>query len=60
MSRLSSAMIEARVFTNHEQEELRRPKPVLVHNRTNNSADWVTRRVIEVMDLELANGSMPA
>jgi len=59
MSRLSSAMIEARTFTNDEQE-IRQPKPVLVPKRAENFAETVTRRVIEVMDLELANGSMPA
>jgi len=58
MSRLSSAAAEAIMLIVEEGAEP--AKPVLVHSKKVDAADWVTRRVAEVVDLELANGSMPA
>ena len=60
MSCLASANLETRALTTQQQDELQRPKPVLVRTWREYSADWVARRVAEVVDRELANGSMPA
>ena len=58
MSRLSSAQVKT--VTTEEQVTFLRRKPVLVHVKQENPGDCVTRRVQEVVELELANGSMPA
>jgi hypothetical protein len=58
MSRLSSAAAEAIMLI--AEDSVSRPKPVLVPTKRVDSADWVTRRVAEVVDQELANGSLPA
>ena len=59
MSRLASANLhtEIRIV---EPDNRQNPRPVLVHTRRENMADCVTRRVIEAVDAQLANGSMPA
>jgi len=59
MSRMSSAIISAKV----EAVEEKNPKnagPVLVPVRQESPAERVTRRVAEVVEMQLANGSMPA
>ncbi len=58
MSRLSSAQVNT--VTTEEQIQFSRPKPVLVTSRHEAPGDSVTRRVAEVVELELANGSLPA
>ncbi len=58
MSSLKLATKEA-AFIAEEKNEIARPKPVLVTKRREHS-DFVARRVAEVVDLELANGNMPA
>lgn len=57
MSCLASANVEVNGVT---LENVAGRKPVLVPTRREDSADWVMRRVAEVVDSELANGSMPA
>ena len=46
-------------FINEQRNVVERPKPVLVQKRRE-SCERVTRIVSEVVDRELANGSMPA
>jgi hypothetical protein len=58
MSRVSSALITTQVVT--AEEKIANPKPVLVRLRQESPAERVTRRVAEVVDMQLANGSMPA
>jgi hypothetical protein len=60
MRNLASANIEVEDFATEEQSTFTKPKPVLVHTSKPDFADCVSRRVAEVVDLELANGSMPA
>lgn len=57
MRGLASANLEAMT---QEQDEPQSRRPVLVNTRREYSTDWVSRRVAEVVDLELANGSLPA
>ncbi len=57
MSCLASANMELNGST---MENVAGRKPVLLPTRREDSADWVMRRVAEVVDSELANGSMPA
>lgn len=57
MSCLASANVEVNGVT---LENVAGRKPVLVPTRREDSTDWVMRRVAEVVDSELANGSMPA
>ena len=58
MSRLSSAFVET--VTTEEHVTFSRQKPVLVHVKLEKPGECVTRRVAEVVEQELANGSMPA
>ena len=58
MSCLSSANFE--IIPTEEQNERQSRKPILVSNRRKNNPDCVTQRVTAVVDLELANGSLPA
>ena len=57
MSCLASANVEV---NGSMMENIAGRKPVLVPTRREDSAGWVMRRVTEVVDTELANGSMPA
>jgi len=57
MSCLASVNVEVNGLT---MENVTSRKPVLVPTRREDSADWVMRRVAEVVDTELANGSLPA
>jgi hypothetical protein len=56
MSNLAFVDVEETEDRNHFSQR----KPVLVHSRQDNAGDRVTRRVVEVVEQELANGSMPA
>jgi hypothetical protein len=57
MSCMASASVEVNGLT---MENAGCRKPVLVRARREDCADQVMRRVAEVVDAELANGSMPA
>lgn len=43
-----------------EGSNVQRPKPYIVTGRRERHQDQVAQRVAEVLDLELAQGSMPA
>lgn len=60
MSRANYANIATDIATTEIQDNPIQAKPVLVRACQKSSADWVTRRVAEVVELELANGSLPA
>jgi len=57
MSCMASANVQMNGLT---MEHAGGRKPVLVHTWQPDSSDGVTRRVVEVVEQELANGSMPA
>ncbi len=57
MSHLAFVDVEA---TTEEHNPFSPHKPVLVHTRQEDLGDRVTRRVVEVVEQQLANGSMPA
>jgi hypothetical protein len=60
MSRANYANIATDIATTEIQDNTIQAKPVLVRPCQKSSADWATRRVAEVVELELANGSLPA
>jgi hypothetical protein len=49
---------ESSAFIGANNGNLDRPKPVLVSRRE--PSDWVTSRVIEVVNRQLENGNLPA
>ncbi len=59
MRNLAVIDVEATAAT-EERNPFLQHKPVLVHTRQEDLGDRVTRRVVEVVEQQLANGSMPA
>ena len=62
MSRVAYNTIEVEESIDHDQKEDGAPtsKPVVVARGQERPGDQVARRVAEVLDYELARGSMPA
>ncbi len=59
MNCMKLAQTETSAYIRGRNEKVERPRPVLVSSRREYS-DVVMQRVAEVVDAELANGSMPA
>lgn len=60
MSCVNYANIQTDISNVVTQNSVNRPKPVLVRATRQPLTDWASRRVAEVVALELAHGSMPA
>jgi len=60
MSCANYANIDNAIVNPKVQNRVARPKPALVRPPQESFADWAARRVNEVVDLVLANGSLPA
>jgi hypothetical protein len=58
MSCLSSANLEALIP--EDQNHRTKPGPVLLQDRREASPNWIMQRIAKALDVQLANGSMPA
>jgi hypothetical protein len=60
MSQAAYNTVDLQESASNKQRDIKNSKPFSVPNAHTFPADQVTRRVVEVVDLELMQGSMPA
>jgi len=60
MSCVAYEIVEIEESMSEQQGEAQRPKPFIMPRRRVRHDDQVARVVAEVLDFELANGSLPA
>jgi len=60
MSCISYENVESSDFGSEQGGNVQRPRPYIVPGRREGGVDQIARRVAKVLDLELAQGSMPA